>query len=230
LIIQSARLAARQIFEPEFRTVFWKSLALTIALLIVAWIGLEALLSNMLLPWLDIWPWVATVILWLLGAGMIVGAGFLIGPVSAIFAGIFLDEVAVVVEQRHYGDEPPGKALALLPSIFIAIKFAIVVVLANLLALMLVLLPGINFAIFFIVNAYLIGREFFEFAAMRFRSQEETRAMRQANSLTIFLAGLVIAGFMAVPILNLLTPLFATAMMVHVHKKLSYRQRHERRG
>jgi CysZ protein len=37
----------------------------------------------------------------------------------------------------------------------------------------------------------------------------------------VFLGGLVIAAFMAIPILNLLTPLFAAAMMVHLHKAVA---------
>jgi CysZ protein len=221
VVIRSARLAARQLFEREFRSVFFRSLTLTIALLIVTWIGLEALVSYFLTPLAADWPWLATTVLWLLGAGLIIGGGFLIGPVSALFAGIFLDEVAEVVEKRHYPGDQPGAALPMIASMVTAAKFAVVVIAANLLALALILLPGINFAIFFLVNAYLIGREYFEFAAMRFRSAHEAREMRRAHALEAFLAGLIIAGFMAVPLLNLLTPLFATAMMVHLHKALS---------
>ncbi|TIR83599.1 MAG: cysteine biosynthesis protein CysZ, partial [Mesorhizobium sp.] len=40
---------------------------------------------------------------------------------------------------------------------------------------------------------------------------------------TVFLAGLLIAVFLAVPLLNLLTPLFAAAMMVRLHKAVSAR-------
>lgn len=221
MIIQSARMAVSQLFEPQFRSVLWKSLGLTIALLIVAWIVLEALISTFLTPFLGPWPWVSTAVVWLFGAGMFIGAGFLIGPVAAIFAGIFLDDVAERVENRYYPGDAPGSAMALVPSMILAAKFAFVVIAANLFALMLVLLPGINFLIFFFVNGYLLGREYFEFAAMRFRPESEAKQLRRANSTQIFMAGIVIAAFMAVPVLNLLTPLFATAMMVHVHKALS---------
>ena len=37
------------------------------------------------------------------------------------------------------------------------------------------------------------------------------------------LGGLIVAAFLAVPIVNLLTPLFAASMMVHLHKLLSVR-------
>ncbi len=160
----------------------------------------------------------------MLGAGLVIGLGFLIGPVTAIFAGIFLDDVAQRVEERNYPDERPGAAMPMGPSMILAAKFTVVVIVANLLALLLVLLPFVNVAIFFFVNAWLLAREYFQFAAMRFRSEGDANAMRQRYAPEIFLAGLVIAGFMAVPLLNLLTPLFATALMVHVHKALSARE------
>jgi CysZ protein len=100
-------------------------------------------------------------------------------------------------------------------------KFLAVVILGNIVALFLLLVPGVNIAAFFLVNGYLLGREYFEFAAMRFRDEPEAKALRRRNFGTVFLAGLAIALFLAVPIVNLLTPLFAAALMVHLHKMVS---------
>ena len=75
--------------------------------------------------------------------------------------------------------------------------------------------------ILFLANAYLLGREYFELAAMRFHPPHEAKAMRKANATYIFLAGLVIAVFVSIPVVNLATPIFAMAFMVHVHKRLS---------
>ncbi|MEC9344387.1 MAG: sulfate transporter family protein [Pseudomonadota bacterium] len=224
MIIESARLAARQFFEAEFRHVFWKSVGLTVLMLMVAWFALEAIVSTFLAPMLGPWPWVATAVVWLTGTGMFVGMIFLIGPVSAAFAGIFLDDVAAAVEARHYPADPPGEPMAILPGIVLSAKFLAVVAAANFVALLLVILPGVNFAIFFLVNAYLIGREYFQFAAMRFRTEQDAARLRRSHALTVFLAGLVVTGFMAVPILNLATPIFAAALMVHLHKKLAARE------
>ena len=76
---------------------------------------------------------------------------------------------------------------------------------------------------FFIATAWLLGREYFELAAMRFRSPEEAKAMRKDNATTVFMAGLIIAAFVSIPIVNLATPLFGMAFMVHMHKRLSAR-------
>jgi uncharacterized protein involved in cysteine biosynthesis len=37
----------------------------------------------------------------------------------------------------------------------------------------------------------------------------------------VFTAGLIIAAFVSIPIVNLATPLFGMALMVHMHKRLS---------
>jgi len=74
--------------------------------------------------------------------------------------------------------------------------------------------------VFFVANGYLLGREYFQFAALRFMSPSEADELRHQTKGTVFIAGLVIAGFLTIPLLNLLTPLFAAAFMTHVYKKL----------
>jgi CysZ protein len=83
------------------------------------------------------------------------------------------------------------------------------------------LFAGAGFIAFFIATAWLLGREYFELAAMRFRPPAEAKAMRRQNAAVIFTAGLVIAAFVSIPIVNLATPLFGMAFMVHMHKRLS---------
>jgi len=224
MIIESARLAASELLQPRFRSVLLKSVGLTILLFIVAWIGIEYVFSSLLTPYLVGWPWVATAALWMMGTGLIIGAGFLLGPVSALVAGLFLDDAAEHVEREYYPGEPVGREVPLARSIWFTLRFTALVLIANLVALLLVLLPGINIAIFFLVNGYLLGREYFMFAAMRYRPEEEAGAMRSYNSNYVFMAGLIIAGFMAIPVVNLATPVFAAAMMVHLHKFLSVKQ------
>jgi CysZ protein len=150
--------------------------------------------------------------------------------VTALIAGLFLDDVAELVERTGYPADPPGKAMPAIAALWLSLKFLGVVILGNIVALLLLLVPGINVAAFFVVNGYLLGREFFEFAAMRHRPEADARAMRRRNRLTVFLAGLVIAAFLAVPLLNLLTPLFAAAMMVHLHKMMAAREGANVRG
>lgn len=235
MILDAARAAASRLFSPEFRSVFLKTLGLTLLALVALWFGIESLLEWLAWPWLQAFvPGLPSWAGWLSGiiAGILLAMGMalLVAPVTAIVAGLFLDDIAEVVERTDYPGDPPGRAVPVLQSLALAIKFFGVVILGNIVALLLLLVPGINLAAFFIVNGYLLGREFFEFAAMRFRPEAEAKALRRKYAGTVFLAGLLIAVFLAVPLLNLLTPLFAAAMMVRLHKAVSARDPVQRKS
>ncbi|MCX2724429.1 sulfate transporter family protein [Roseibium salinum] len=220
-MFQAASRAMSQVFERPFRSIFWKMLGFTLAVLLVIWVVLQGLVVNFLeLPY----GWMDTVVSVLTGIGAVFALGFLIAPISALFAGLFQDDVADIVEARDYPGDRPGKALPLAQSVGQTIKFTGVVILGNILALLLLLIPGVNLVAFFVVNGYLLGREFFEFAAMRFLPPAEAKAFRKARSGTVFIGGLVIAALLAVPVLNLVTPIFATIFMMHLFKLLYARQ------
>jgi uncharacterized protein involved in cysteine biosynthesis len=141
--------------------------------------------------------------------------------ITSLVASVFVDDVADHVEREHYPAERPGDALPLGIAIPEGIKTASLTILVYLIALPFVLFAGAGFLIFFFATAWLLGREYFELAAMRFRSPAEAKAMRKDNAATVFTAGLFIAAFVSIPIVNLATPLFGMAFMVHMHKRLS---------
>ena len=106
---------------------------------------------------------------------------------------------------------------------WIAVKFALVALGVNLVALALLLVPGLNAFAFFGANAYLLGRGYFELAALRYMPLAEVRALRVRHAPAIFLSGLCMAAFMSVPLLNLLTPLYAAALGVRVRARVAGR-------
>lgn len=224
MLVSAISKTLTELFSPPFRGVLWKSIGLTIALFVALWFALEALASVFLLPLLGPWPWVATAIAWLLGTGLVIGMGFLVAPVTSVFAGVFLDDIAETVERNHYPADPPGRAVPLATSVWIAVRFFALVLFGNIVALILVLFLGLGAIIFFVVNGYLLGREYFLFAAMRGRSEEEANALRSRYEGMVFLGGLTVAALLAVPILNLLAPLYAGALMVHLHKAVEKRE------
>jgi CysZ protein len=209
--------AIPQIFTPPFRRVFEKSLALTLLLLVFVFVAVERLLVHFLvLP-----SSVLTVSLAVLaGIALAVGFAFAITPVSFIVGGFFFDELAQIVEAEidpdNLGVTPPFAELAL-----VAVKFAALALILNLAALFLLLIPGLNAVAFIVVNGYLLGRGYFEFAALRYRQIEDVKRVRQAHELQIFIAGLAIAALAAAPLANLLTPLFGAALMVRLHNSFS---------
>jgi CysZ protein len=193
-----------------------KCVGYTIALLALLIVAAEWVFAHFVhLP-----GWVETTIEWLGGLALVVGSIFLIPPVTSLIAGLYLDNIAAEVERTFYPADPPGEPLATGTAIAIALRFFLVVVLVNVLVLFLLLVPGINMITFYLGNGYLLGREYFELAAMRHLPLAEAKRLREENRGIVFLCGIVIAGLASVPILNLLTPLFATAFMVHIYKGL----------
>jgi CysZ protein len=217
-MLDDALAAFRQIFTPPFRAVLVKTLGLTLLILTLAWLGLDRLVLHFVSVQT---PWVATLLSIVTGVGLFVGLAFLLAPTSSLVAGLFLDELAEIVEREIYPPSATGHTLPAGYAVWLAIRFALLSALVNFIALILLLVPGINAIAFFVANAYLFSREFFELAALRYRPLEEVRALRQRYRLRIFIAGLLIAAFLAVPILNLLTPLFGTAFMVRLHKRIA---------
>ena len=207
-------------FSPPLRRILVKSMGLAFLLLLVLGMILQAAITHVVtLPYpFDMALAIFTAL------GIIAGAIYLMPPITSLVASLFFDDVAEEVERRNFPNDAVGKALPVSTAMLLSLRFFGLVLLVNLIALALLILPGVNIGVFFFANGYLLGREYFELAAMRYRPIEEARALRRANSLRIFLAGLVIAGVVIIPILNLITPVFAAAFMVRVHKKISREQ------
>ena len=221
-MIADALDALSDVVSRPFRAVLLRTLGLTLAALVALWFVLISLFNHFItLPW----GWAETLVDWLAGAGFIVAMVFLVAPVSSLVAGFFLDEIAEKVESTAFPADPVGTGLPVVQTLVTSVKFFGAVILANLVALVLLLVPGINLIAFLLANAYLLGREYFEFAALRFRGYEDARLLRRANGGQIFAAGLIVALFVMIPIVNLATPLFATAFMVRLHKRISGRER-----
>ena len=225
MLIQAVIAAAREVLSPALRGFLWKSLALTAALLALIWLGLTRVFSYFLAhhSLSESYPILDGFAFFLAGFGLFIALIYLLPAVSAIVAGYFLDDVAEVVEHKDYPADPPGRALPFGKAILYGLRFAGLSVLVNLVALLLFFIPGVNIFVFFIANAYLLGREYFELAAGRFWSAEDVAALRTHNRGTVLAAGAVLAGLVLVPVLNLTTPIFGAAMMVHLHKLTSRR-------
>ena len=232
-MLDAAVKALSQILSPPMRSILWRSIGLALVLIVVLAIGLQRLLSwfatsgegwaeAMLGPGfqtpLNVLAWIVSIAA---GLGVVFGAVMLMPAITSLVASVFVDEVADHVEREHYPAERPGTALPLGLAMTEGVKTALLTILVYLIALPFVFIAGAGFLAFFIATAWLLGREYFELAAMRFRPPEEAKAMRRDNAATIFAAGLVIAAFVSIPIVNLATPLFGMAFMVHMHKRLS---------
>ena len=217
LMFNAAFKAFNDVTSPEFRGVFWKSIGLTLALFVAVLVGVETLLSFLTLVPL---PWLQTVIALGTGIGLIAAFFFLMAPVTAVFAGLFLDWIASRVEERHYPRDMKGSALSSFSAFFFGLKFAGIALLVNIIVFPLVFFAGFGLVLILLSNAYLLSREYFEMAASRFMSPAAASTLRKKNFLKIYVAGLVPAALAMIPFVNLAVPLFSTSYFVHIFKSV----------
>jgi CysZ protein len=232
-MFDDALKALGQMLSPPLRAIMWESIGFALALIIIVAIALDRFLvwllgaggatveqslgANAHLP--------VTVIAWLLsvaaGLGIILGSVMLMPAVTALVGSFFADRIAAEVERVNYPGDAPGVALPLSVAIPEGAKTALLAVVVYLVAVPFLLFAGFGAVIFFLATAWLLGREYFKLAALRFRPPAEARAFRKRHAAAVYFSGLLIAAFVSIPIVNLATPLFAMSLMVHVHKRLS---------
>jgi uncharacterized protein involved in cysteine biosynthesis len=232
-MIDAAIKALTQMLSPPMRSILWRSIALALVLITVLAVGLQRLLSwfatygadwaeGLLGPGyhtpLNALAWVVSIAA---GLGVVLGGIFLMPAITSLVASFFVDDIADHVEREYYPTEEPGAALPFSIATIEGIRTALLTIVVYLIALPFVFVAGAGFLVFFIATAWLLGKQYFELAAMRFRPAAEARLMRKDNAATVFAAGALIAAFVSIPVVNLATPLFGMALMVHMHKRLS---------
>jgi len=215
--------AIRQLDDADFRRVLWKALAVAVAMFAAVWAAAAWALAwagDALGDWAAQEGFWNNAIEWLISLGGIAAvmiASFLLFPaVMGLAQSFFLEEAAGAVEARHYPDLPPAGEQPILEGVWDGVRLAVVTVVVNILALPLYLLPLVNFIVFYAVNGYLLGREYFEVVAVRRMTSQQVNDLRRAASGRMIVAGVVIAVLLTIPLLNLLAPVVATAFMVHV--------------
>ena len=146
---------------------------------------------------------------------------FLMIPVASAFTGIFLDRIADAVEDRHYAELPRANPVPLIDALRDTFGFLGVLIGVNLLALVLyVIFAPFALFIFWAVNGFLLGREYFQLVAMRRVGRDGAKAARRRHSVTIWMAGILMAIPLTVPILNLIIPIIGVATFTHLYHKL----------
>ena len=197
--------AAQQISDPRARRVIWFALAAAAGVFILLWVVIGFLLANTALFSIG---WLETAIDWL---------GWLLFPaaISAVI-GLFLEEIASAVEARHYPGLGAAHGQALGDTVLTTLRFLAIMLALNILMLPLLLAGPLFPFVFYSVNGYLLGREYFELVALRRLGPAEATALRKRNGFKLFMTGALIAFLLTVPVVNLLAPIIATGMMVHL--------------
>ena len=226
MILSDFLKSVAQFDDPKFRRVLWRGMGLTIVLLIAACLlvnfGINQLLSS---------AWAANLIgnqSWL---GALINVGgvlftialsiWLMVPVTSAIIALFLDEVAQAVEARHYPHLPKQTATKLQDQILVGIRFLGILLLANIGALILsMIVPLLAPFVFWATNGYLMGREYFQMAAMRRMPRAQAQELFQRHQGSIWTAGILIAIPMIIPLVGLFIPILGAATFTHQFERL----------
>jgi len=226
MILSDFLKSVAQFDDPKFRRVLWRGMGLTIVLLIAACLlvnfGINQLLSS---------AWAANLIgdqSWLGALINIGGALFTIAlsiwlmvPVTSAIIALFLDEVAQAVEARHYPHLPKQTATKLQDQILVGIRFLGILLLANIGALILsMIVPLLGPFVFWATNGYLMGREYFQMAAMRRLPRAQAQELFQRHQGSIWTAGVLMAIPMSIPLVGLFIPILGAATFTHQFERL----------
>ncbi|SFP81433.1 EI24 domain-containing protein [Tranquillimonas alkanivorans] len=222
MILTALSRALGQIGDSTFRRVLILGLGLTVLLLAgLGWLTVTGI--GWLLPETMSLPWIGE-IAWVDDAASVAGillvlvlSVVLMVPVASVFTGFFLDDVADAVEAKHYPHLPPADRIAWSTQIADAAGFLALVVGVNLAGLIVYLLvaPAAPF-VFWAVNGFLLGREYFQMVAIRRLGRQGARAARRRHGGTIWLAGTLMALPLTIPVVNLTVPVLGAAVFTHL--------------
>jgi CysZ protein len=211
--------ALKLFFDPAFFGVVLKSVGLTLVLFVALLAGVEYGLH--LLPTLGN-PTVNHILEWMAPVLMLIGLFAVGGPVAALFGSLYLDRIADAIEARAYPADPRAPGAKMSTSLGAGIRLAGAVILADVILLPAdTLLPGAAQVLTILVNGFLLGREYFELAALRHVSAKTADALRQRNWARVFGGGLLISALSAIPFADFFAPLFGAALMVHFYKRVA---------
>ncbi len=202
-----------QLGDPAIRRVLWRCLLLTLVLFAGLWWGVGHILTKTAL--LEI-GWLDTVIRFLGGAATLVLTWLLFPAVATGIAGVFLEDVAAAVEKKHYPALPAAPGEPFGSMILSTLGFLAQLLIFNGIILIFIFIPPVFPFVFYAVNGYLLGREYFELTALRRLDRTEARALWQKKRWRFILSGMAIAFLLTIPLVNLLTPIIATMAMVHL--------------
>lgn len=215
--------------DRAFRRVLFLGLGLTVALLVgiyAGWLWLVETFADgpLTLPFVGEVTWIGSLLGWG-GLGVIILMSiFLMIPVASAITSFFLEDVADAVEAKHYPTLMPAPKLPMSEAIMDTLTFFGVLVVANILAVIAyAMLPFLAVPIFFMLNGFLLGREYFTIAAMRREGRAGAKQMRRDNLAEIWMAGVLMAIPLTIPVMNLFIPILGAATFTHLYHRIAAR-------
>ena len=202
------------LLNPIAKRALFLSLTLSILLFTVIWLVSDYILLNTSifeLSWIEkvsdfFGAMLMFLLFWLLFPG-----------VFSASVSLFVNQIALEIEKQYYPDLAPVKDIPIADNLLIFLRFFVTLICLNLFSLVVFIIftPGFPI-IFLIVNGYLISREYFELVALRRLDTNKVQKLQKLYKTKLLFLGVVIAGLLMIPLINLVAPFIATSVMVHM--------------
>jgi uncharacterized protein involved in cysteine biosynthesis len=207
--------------DRRVRAILWRSVGLSILVLIALGVGVHAGVAALVATQIG---WIDTIAELGIGFAVFVLVWVLFPAAVSATLSLFLEPAAAAVEARHYPGLGPARAQPFREAIAEAARFAALAIVLNILALplyvALTFLPPINFFVFYSLNGYLLGREYFGSVALRRLEARRAGEVWRANRGRVFVAGVIVALLLTIPLLNLAAPVIAVSFMLHLFQSV----------
>ena len=155
---------------------------------------------------------------------------FLLPAVVSAFSELFSDKVIENTEKKLFKKLPPAKDINLFDSISYTLGFSIKsaffvlgMSIAYIFTLPFLFIPffGLILAFatsfsFYLVNAFILGKGYFDTVAMRYCSDEQREDIWYSNRIKFLCTGFIIAFLFSVPFVNFLAPIYSFALMTRM--------------
>ncbi|MBO6806596.1 EI24 domain-containing protein [Thalassospira sp.] len=207
-----------QFSDPRFRKVVLigvaGALATIVALWVLIWFGLNSI------TFFTDGGWLETAVDWVLGIGLTLLVLLLFPAATVLISSLLLDQIADAVEDKHYPTLPDTRPQPIMDALISGLKFALTALALNILLLPLLLAGPLYVIAFYMMNGYLLSREYFELVAARRYDARTVEAIRKSRQKKLWIAGVGLTFLMTIPVVNLVAPIIATAFMVHYSVRL----------
>ena len=163
----------------------------------------------------------------LAGSGGMIVAYLFFPLLYPILISFFDTQVADTIEQEDYPQLPKATG-PFWPTLMNDVAFSVKAIGLNILFLpFYIFFPPLGVPIYYCLNGYLLGTQFFRIVAGRRLTGQQAEALIKKSHTSILMMGIAISFCATVPVLNLAAPMIGLAAMLHLFHALQGTHRQE---
>ena len=206
-----------QISTAPFRRVLFLSVSISLLTTLLLWAFITKIIFNTNMTSITWLEWFLDI---LGGGAVFILLVLLLPTLVGLIASIMLESICRSVELVYYPHLPKAQGQNLYTGVLVGLKFTGTMIVLNIIFLPLIVIPPVYIFASWVLNSYLLGREFFELVAYRRLDKVNVNRMYKKFRFTLIGYGLVIAFISIIPVINFIVPLFGTAVMLHAFQRI----------